>query len=351
MRTVAYFINKYLQLSETFIYNEITHIKRFHPIVIAKNILNRDVFPFEDIFLWERNKIEYILREHKAVLIHAHFGGGGIMVLPVALKLGIPIIVEFHGIDTSRYPRYFVYRRRLKKLFEKGNCFIAVSEDMKNDLVKLGCEEEKIRVCYIGIDVDKFSLKHHRVENINKIVMCGRFVEKKGFEYGIKAYARMKNKNTRLIIIGDGKLMPQMKEVVESLKLSSSVDFLGFCSHDRVKEELKRADIFLAPHVTARNGDKEGIPNTIKEAMATGLPVVSTYHSGIPELVKDGRSGFLVNERDVEGMSRCLEKLLDNPGLREEMGKRGRQMILEKFTLEGEIEELEEIYESNVKRL
>jgi glycosyltransferase involved in cell wall biosynthesis len=145
--------------------------------------------------------------------------------------------------------------------------------------------------------------------------------------------------------------MPQMKEVVESLKLSSSVDFLGFCSHDRVREELKREDIFLAPHVTARNGDKEGIPNTIKEAMATGLPVISTYHAGIPELVEDGKSGFLVKEKDVDGLAYYLDKLVENPELREEMGRRGRKIVIDRFSLERGVEELEKIYESNVKRI
>lgn len=351
MKTVACFIDKYLQLSETFIYNEITHIKRFRPTVVTKSIINRDVFPFEPVFIFRKGDIGKILRENDVALIHAHFGWSGLSILPVTLKNDLPLVVTFYGMDASRMLRYLFYRRGMKKLFKTSRLNLVMSEDMKRDLIRAGCDEGKIKVHYIGVDTTGFKTRRHTAGDVVRILMCGRFVEKKGFECGISAYKQIKERKARLTIIGDGKLKPKIEALIESLGISPYVNLTGFLRHEKVREEMAKSDVFLAPHLTARNGDKEGMPTTIKEAMATGLPVVSTYHAGVPELVEDGRSGFLVSERDVEGMSRYLDKLVNNPGLREEMGKRGRQIIVEKFALEGEIEELEEIYENNVKRI
>lgn len=351
MKTVACFIDKYLQLSETFIYNEITHIERFRPIVITKEIINRDVFPFEPIFILRKRDIGRILQENDVGLIHAHFGWSGISIFPVALKTNIPLIVTFYGIDASRMLRYFSYRLDIKRLFRASQLVLVMSKDMKRDLIRAGCNKRKIKVHYTGVDIAGFKTRRHTAGDVVRILMCGRFVEKKGFGCGIRAYKGMEKKNTRLTIIGDGKQRPDIEALIESLGISPYVDFTGFLRPEKVREEMAKSDIFFAPHVTARNGDKEGMPTTVKEAMATGLPVISTYHAGIPELVEDGKSGFLVKEKDVDGLAYYLDKLVENPELREEMGRKGRKIVMERFNLEGMIEELEEIYGNNVKRV
>ncbi|MCK4256183.1 glycosyltransferase [candidate division WOR-3 bacterium] len=349
MKTVACFIDKYLQLSETFIYNEIINIESFHSIVITKKIINRDVFPFEPIFVYNKRDIDKVLHENNVGLIHAHFGWSGISALPIAKKYRLPLIVTFRGIDASRMMRYFSYRRNVKKLFAGSHLILVVSKNTKKDLIKAGCNKDKIKVHYIGVDVESFNIRRHKRNDSIMILMCGRFVEKKGFEYGVRAFEEMKIKNARLVIIGDSKLKPSIEKLIESLGISSNVNLTGFLSHEDVKEKMSKSDIFLAPHITSKNGDKEGIPNTIKEAMSSGLPVVSTYHAGIPELVEDSGSGFLVKEGDIEGLTNFLNKLAEDQSLREEMGINGRKIIEERFTLKREIREIEEVYEKYIK--
>ena len=213
MKTVACFIDKYLQLSETFIYNEIINIESFHSIVITKKIINRDVFPFEPIFVYNKRDIDKVLHENNVGLIHAHFGWSGISAIPIAVKYNLPLIVTFYGIDASRMMHYFFYRRNIKRLLRTSQLILTMSKDMKQDLIKKGCVKEKLKVHYVGINSTKFRIKKHSSGDILRILMCGRFVEKKGFEYGVRAFKQMKNKSARLVIIGDGKLRPYIKEI------------------------------------------------------------------------------------------------------------------------------------------
>ncbi len=371
MKTVAHFIDKYIQLSETFIYNQITHIKGYHSIVLTKNIINRDIFPFEPIFIFRKRDIDRVLMENNVGLIHAHFGWSGISALPIALKYNLPLITTFYGIDATRMLRYFSYRRNIKKLFNISKLILVMSQDMKQDLIKAGCDERKIKMHYIGVEITEGNIRRDETDDAVQILMCGRFVEKKGFEYGIRAYEGVRGeggqgdrgtggtgereiggqgdkgrggRDVRLVIVGDGRLRRRIESLVQSPGIEPYVSLTGFLTAKKVREKMVESDIFLAPHITARNGDKEGMPTTVKEAMAVGLPVVSTYHAGIPEVVEDKKSGFLVKERDVDGLSSCLDRLIDNSLLREKMGERGREIIKERFTLDKKIRELEEIY-------
>ena len=220
---------------------------------------------------------------------------------------------------------------------------------MKADVIDLGCSPEKIIVHYGGVDVNRFRFRKKEPDGERvKILMCGRFVEKKGFEYGIRAFAKLgkTHKNIALTLIGDGKLRGKMENLVDSLNLSHSVQFLGMLPYEEVQRQMEASDIFLSPNLAARNGDREGIPNTIKEAMATGLPVVSTYHAGIPELVIDKKTGFLVPEKDVDGLVDRLGYLIAHAELWEKLGAQGREVIEERFNLFKQVRKLEKIYRS-----
>lgn len=360
--TIAFFIKTYLPASETFIYEEMKNLITFNVIILTQKLVNLDLFPHSNVFSaptllkWRLGKrwqshnlfIKPLLRS-KVKLVHAHFGWGGMMILPECRKLDLPLLTTFHGIDVSLFARDFIYRFRLKKLFREGTVFLVRSNRMKADVVDLGCKPEKIMVHYGGIDVNKFRFRKKPPDGERvKILMCGRFVEKKGFEYGIRAFAKLgkTHKNVALTLIGDGKLRGKMENLVDSLNLSHSVQFLGMLSHEEVQREMEASDIFLSPNLAARNGDREGIPNTIKEAMATGLPVVSTYHAGIPELVIDGKSGFLVPEKDIDGLVDRLGYLIAHPELWEKLGAQGREVVEEKFDLFKQVRKLEKIYRS-----
>lgn len=357
---VACFIRTYLFPSETFIYEEIRSIEKFKVFILAPKVVNTRLFPYPDIispeekersgFILtrghrERNFFCKVLGEKNIKLVHAWYAWSGMRVLPVCRRVGVPLMVSFHGMDVSRLPRHFFYRRNLQKLFRKANFFLVRSSSMKDDLIELGCPPEKLLVHYGGVDIDRFEPPERRKPG-KKVLMCGRMVEKKGFDYGILAFSETlkKHPQSQLAIIGEGKLEKDLKKLVQDLGVEKKVDFCGRIPHDKVKEKMREANIFLSPNVTAHNKDKEGIPNVIKEAMATQLPVVATYHAGVPELVVDGETGFLVPEKDTRALAEKLDYLLSSWELQNTMGQKGREVVEKKFNLIRQTRELENIY-------
>ena len=181
-----------------------------------------------------------------------------------------------------------------------------------------------------------------------RIVVVGRLVEKKGVSHAIEAVARLRDSGraVRLSIVGDGPLRLELESMVEALRVGDRVQFLGSKTREEVAEILAAAHLLLAPSVTAADGDQEGIPNTLKEAMAAGLPVVSTLHSGIPELVEDGRSGFLVPERDSEALADRVGWLVDRPDSWPDMGRAGRSRVEAEYDIAKLSMRLVELYQS-----
>jgi colanic acid/amylovoran biosynthesis glycosyltransferase len=179
-----------------------------------------------------------------------------------------------------------------------------------------------------------------------KLLLVGRFVEKKGIKYAIDAFALTKkhHPNISFTIIGDGPLRYQIEQQIQSLGLTKDITLSGTQTHDEVLLQMKESHIFILPSVTAANGDKEGIPNVLKEALASGMSVLSTYHAGMPELVFDEQSGFLVKERDAYSLSSRLTQLIDNPELWSAFGKIGRKRVEEAFNLQIQIQKLEKMY-------
>jgi colanic acid/amylovoran biosynthesis glycosyltransferase len=175
----------------------------------------------------------------------------------------------------------------------------------------------------------------------------GRLVEKKGLEYAVRAVAlaRRTCPNLRYEIIGDGPLRPALGELVDKLNLAPIVSLLGAADCDFVRRKMAATDLFMLPSVTANDGDQEGIPVSLMEAQACGLPVLSTRHSGIPELVADGESGFLVAERDVEALASRLTYLIEHPESWPRMGRAGRTIVESRFNIEALNRDLLQIYE------
>ncbi len=353
---IAYFVERYRGF-RTYVYEELNNLKTFTPIFLAEEMWNQN-YLFPELKIFSKSNLSWlgrlkggyfkrVLLAEGVRLIRAYFGHGGIRMLPVSKKLNIPLVTSFHGALVTSISKSWWYLRRQETLFEKGDLFLARSEDTKKEMVDLGCAPQKIVVHYGGVDVNKFRFRKKPPDGERiKILMCGRFVEKKGFEYGIRAFAKLgkAHKSVALTLIGDGKLRGKMESLVDSLNLSPRVQFLGMLSHEEVQRQMEASDIFLSPNVTAWDGNREGIPNTIKEAMATGLPIVSTNHAGIPELVIDKKTGFLVPEKDIEGLVDRLGYLIAHPELWEKLGSQGREVVEEKFNLYKQTSRLEEIY-------
>jgi colanic acid/amylovoran biosynthesis glycosyltransferase len=246
------------------------------------------------------------------------------------------LVTVFHGFDITlllKEQRERIYKR----LFETGDLFLPISEHWKHRLIELGCPEEKIIVHRMGVDCNRFLFRSRRLDDSNKVrfVSIGRLVEKKGFEYGIRAVAKLtKNvQNIEYTIVGDGALNEYLQNLIQELGVDNNIHMVGWKQQEEVIEILENAHILLAPSVTSKNGDQEGIPVSLMEAMAMGLPIVSTKHSGIPELIENGVSGFLVPERDSEALYEKLKYLVDRPDMWPEMGAQGRKYVEENYNI------------------
>ena len=265
-------------------------------------------------------------------LVHCHFGPNG--HIAAALKeVGVikgKIITTFYGYDLSTYIQQ-EGPHAYDLLFTRGDLFIAISQKMKEDLIQLGCPRRKIVVHKLGVDLQEFSFvpRKSNEDTIIRLLSVGRFVEKKGFEYGIRAVAQAAKTHPTIqyTIVGDGELREEFSELIDQLHMCEHIQLLGWKSPIEVRALMDQTDLFMAPSVTSRNGDQEGTPTVILEALARGLPVLSTLHSGIPELVQNGRSGFLVPEKNVSALAEKLECLVRHPEQWEDMGKAGRAWV------------------------
>ena len=265
-------------------------------------------------------------------IIHAHFGpSGNLSIFLKDLKaIEGRVITTFHGFDMSRYIKDKgdnVY----DSLFAKGDLFLPISEYWKNKLIKLGCSKHKIIVHRMGVDTNKFLFSPRKPKNDDKVILLtiARLVEKKGVEYGIKAVAKVMQThlNVEYRIVGDGPMKRNLEGLIEDLRIVDGVKLLGWKNQEKIVELMKDTDILLAPSVTSKDGDQEGIPVVLMEALAQGLPVLSTLHSGIPELVQDEISGFLIPERDVDALAAKLIYLIEHPEVWSDMGRAGRAYV------------------------
>ena len=286
-------------------------------------------------------------------IIHCHFGPNGIIGAYLK-EVGInsKLITTFHGYDMSMFISSHgedIY----KNLFLKGDLFMPISEHWKKKLIEMGCEEGKIIVHRMGIDVEKFEFSERRKTGTIKILSVGRLVEKKGHEYAIKALAKVVNKNGKDIIyriVGDGPLKDKLMSLAEELGIEDCVEFMGNVEDEELLKLYKESHIFILPSVTASDGDQEGIPVVLMEAQAMGLPVISTYHSGIPEVVIDGKSGFLVPEKDVDALAEKMEFLVEHPELWSEMGRHGREFVEKHYDIRRLNKRLVEIYRNLIRK-
>lgn len=282
-------------------------------------------------------------------IIHCHFGPNGEWGI-LLKRLGVKgkIITSFYGYDASAYiddDNIGIY----KNLFNYGDIFIVICNYIKNKLIKLECNENKIIKHPLGVDIEKFNFKKIQKSNNNiNILTIARLVEKKGIEYSIKAVAKVIKKypNLKYIIVGDGPLKDQLLCLISELGINEQVKILGWKAQNEIIELFKKSHIFVLASITAQNGDQEGTPTVLLEAQATGLPIISTFHSGIPEIVLDGQSGFLVPERDVDAMAGRLEYLIEHTEIWTEMGRAGRKFVEENFDIKKLNKQLVEIYEN-----
>lgn len=352
--SIAFYLQHYLSPSMTFIYRQLKGVsKEFNPIVLVSNVKeNIHLFPFDGIFFKGRRKyhsfynrlkrkitksefhylnidpklnksqvkfFNSIINYNKVKLIHAHFGPSGIEVLPIAKSLNIPLVVTFHGYDASALLNSKNYLENLKKLIRYAH-IVSVSELIKNRLIDLGVTDDKITIIRCGIPVEDFRFKERppiskKLNNNSKIIFLqvSNFVEKKGHFYTIKAFDKLLEKytNLELWLAGSGEKENNIRQLVNNLGIQNKVIFFGKVSQPEVISLMDKADVFLHHSIKGKDGNEEGIPTVLMEAMSSGLPVVSTYHAGIPELIEHNKTGFLVEEKNIEEYVNVIEQILN----------------------------------------
>ncbi|AXC29495.1 glycosyltransferase [Raoultella sp. X13] len=279
----------------------------------------------------------------------AHFGTCGTIANSLR-ELGVldgKIVTVFHGFDISIKEILSRYKKQYTNLFAEGDLFFPISHLWKDKMISLGCESSKIEVIRMGIHVDEFLYNERSIgETLNIVSVC-RLIEKKGIEYSIRACSILKANNIpfKYTIVGYGPLESSLRSLIDQLGLADMVTITGFQSQSNVKTILDKSNVFVLPSITSENGDMEGIPVALMEAMANGLPVVSTFHSGIPELIENNISGYLCDEKNIKQISDKLMFIFNNPDSVLSSTVNARKKIEETFNIDVEYKKMTSLME------
>lgn len=362
---------KFIEATETFIANQINALSKdtTNFVFTLEHLDNLEVdtevvVPPYDLrsnkYLSNKFK-KYFIKKEKEVqpdFIHAHFITDACLFHSFTKNINVPKIVSCYGYDVTEVPVKFkyLYRYFYKKAIAEYDCFLAMSEDMKADLMKIGVPEEKIVVHYHGINTKNFQLDrgYELKDNTLQLLTVSSLREKKGHETVLNALKALKENNIdikfKYNIVGSGSLETKFKDFVKNNNLEDEVIFHGLIKHgDALKKLIAKADVFVHPSVTTKTNDKEGIPGAIVEAMASGLPVISTYHAGIPAVIKHEVNGLLIEERDAKQMANYISELYKNDAKRKQLGQKALTFAAENLDFMHKAEDLKNIYRQLAK--
>lgn len=356
------------------IYRQITGLKRFRPIVIAQKREESERFPFEPVsvvpksrahFLrrfWFRTlqdapwqltrgetaQLEQVLAESDAQLLHVYFGHIAVHLTPLIRRWPKPTVVSFHGADVLvdlDKPRY---RAATREMLEAVRLVLVRSQSLAEAVHALGCPNEKIRLQRTGIPLTETAFRERIWPNDDewRFLQAGRLIEKKGFRTSLRAFAEFHRQHAAatFVIAGEGPLLDSLRELSRDLGIADHVRFAGFLSQEELRDEFYRAHVFLHPSELGKDGNQEGVPNAMLEAMANGLPVFATRHGGIPEAIENGVSGVLVNEGDHAALATALIYWTRSPEEMSRLSRAGAAAVAAKFDLAAQVHALEEIY-------
>jgi glycosyltransferase involved in cell wall biosynthesis len=373
---IACYCATFLKPEMLHIYRQITALKRCIPLVIAQKREQQERYPFEPVHIvakpvthflrrfwfrqlrdapWqisdaELRALQSILSKNDARLLHIYFGQIAVHLLPLIRAWERPSIVSFHGADVLVDMNKPAYREATRQMLEAVNLVLVRSQSLRRAVIDLGCDEGKVQIQRTGIPLDEFPF-HERnfvagAATEWRFVQAGRLIEKKGLPVTLRAFAVFLRQypNATLTVAGEGPLLEQLQDLARDLKIDSRVSFAGFVSQQQLREIYYASHIFLHPSQTGRDGNQEGVPNSMLEAMASGLPVFATQHGGIPEVIENGVSGVLVAEGDHEKFATALLDAANDPGFLSRIARNGAEVVRKNFDLRAQAQRLEEIY-------
>ena len=376
----ACFCSTFLADEMWHVYRQITGLRTYEPVVLTEKRRNEERFPFpggrivtlprpnalvrEWLRCWhrrirksptpvlprERRRIEKELRTLGAAVLHIYFGHSGMALLPLlkSQKRPCPAVVSFHGADAGVSMDRPAYREAIREVFRYADAILARSDSLAAQLERLGCPREKITVQRAGIPLDDWPFLERQPPEGGawQFIQAGRLIEKKACDITLRAFASLHQRlpHTRLVIAGEGPLEEDLRRLARDLGIANAVQFAGFLDQAALRDAYGRAHVFVHPSRTGRDGNVEGVPNTMLEAMATGLPVLATRHGGIPEAVHHERSGRLAQENDWETLAIHMIDLIGDPETWKATGRAAREDVVETFEQSKQIEVLESVY-------
>jgi colanic acid/amylovoran biosynthesis glycosyltransferase len=377
---IGIFCPTFLKPEMWHVYRQVAGPKRVKIHVFAFKRENSDRFPYPLVHLLDRSKLRWArriwqkqilrspqlalpsectafsksVRANNISLLHIYFGNNGVFWLPFFRKRAVPIIVSFHGADVAVGFNTPSGQRRLKQVFEAADLLLARSHSIRQSMIATGCSPDKIRIQRTGIPGADFRYQRRSFpdEGRFQFLQACRLINKKGIEVTLKAYAKFLERwpNSNLVIAGDGPLRKPLEQLAQQLGLGGRVAFTGFLTKEQLLKVYYESHLFIHPSETTSAGDNEGIPNSLLEAMATGLCSIATRHGGIPEAVEHLQNGVLVEERDFDGVHYWMNRLTDDWSLAVEMGRRAAETISREFDSETQIQKLESVYLELIER-
>jgi colanic acid/amylovoran biosynthesis glycosyltransferase len=298
-----------------------------------------------------KKALERYLIKKKTDVVLANFSLKAVIMMEVCEKLKIPLISHFHGGDQPDMPSLASYSSDFKNLFRQNGPIVTVSNTMTKRLISFGAQKYRTHLFPYGVNTSLFNPTTPS-KNDEIFICVGRLTEKKGAQLTILAFNDVVKTfpNAKLVFIGDGKLLDACQSIVKSLRIDHAVYFKGVLPPSKVADELSKARAFVLHSVTTLSKDREGAPNVIMEASSCSLPIVSTKHEGIIDIVDDGKTGYLCDEFDVIQMAINMKKYLEHPKLADEMGRKGRLKIESQFSLNRYISDLDLLIKNTISK-
>lgn len=348
------------------IHRHIAGLTNFWPVVITQK---RDGdWPFERIRVVRRSPFRFVTRGIErmggqpwqisadeacrigeavadASLLHIFFGNVAVHLLPLLRRVGIPAVVSFHGSDVAGGIATAEYGEARREMFERCRLVLCRSGQLAEKVAALGCNPSKLRIMKTVLPEIGFVGRTPPPDGAWQIVQACRLVPKKGLATSLRAFAVFSKTvpGARFTIAGEGPMEEELRGLASSLGIADRVSFAGFLSQGSLRQLSTRSHIFLHPSESV-GGDVEGIPNSLLEAMASGLPVVATRHGGIPEVVVDGVTALLCDERDHAAVAAALIRLTNDSSLFQNIARAGSDAIRDQFSVERRIKEIEALY-------
>jgi colanic acid/amylovoran biosynthesis glycosyltransferase len=377
---VASYCTTFLKPEMRHIYRQVTGLRRYETFVLTRERQCEEQFPFTDIELIPRARknflkrfyLKYVRRlppvyyrgelqvlikllaRRPADLMHVYFGHTGVHLLPFIKEWQQSCVVSFHGMDIQGRPEQEGYDAQMQELLQTVPLVLARSESLIARLEALGCPREKLRLNRTGIPLDDFPFLARPLpeDGAWRFVQACRLIAKKGLRTSLRAFAKFhaQHRQARFTIAGEGPMKEEVQRLARELGIAEAVELRGFLSQQALAELYAQSHIFVHPSEMTSDQNQEGVPNSMLEAMATGLPVLATRHGGIPEAVQHGICGLLVEEKDEAALFATMERLTENRGMWRAFGEAAEHAVREEFSHERAIERLEGFYDEARER-